>query len=758
MNEFVEQFLLESRELIEQATADLIALEQGAGGRDKLDGLFRAFHTLKGAAGIVEFAAMGRALHAAEEVLSEVRSTARPVAPKVVNDCLACLDQITRWLDEMQVNGSAPVDADRAADQIVRSFARSPAAPASDEKASAESASDWLEQLRDSHREKVPDSGTALCYRPDADAFFRGEDPLALVATIPGLVAVDLAWQKDIVLADMDPFACVIRIVALTKAPADQVRSLLGGVIDQVEIVELVPATRDPVRRQGHAPIRESTALPGDLGDDAPITAMSSRARALLDAQVLLLEVSESEGKIGRLAAAGRVCVNVLRHAGLAADASDVEAALAESLTNGDASRLVSAVENVLAGKTSNAPVGDGHDVRVPQAAATRAMRVDMERIDSLVNLTGELTTVKNAFGHLTGLAHGGEDPQRLAAGLREQQLRLGRLVGELQRAVLRIRILPLRRVFQRFPRLVREIAARLSKPVRFVTEGDATEADAAIVESLFEPLLHVLRNAVDHGIEASSRRAGRGKPSTATIVLRARRHLDNVIVEVEDDGGGIDVGRVREAAVARNLVSSEVLSDMADADVINLIFLPGFSTASEVTGLSGRGVGMDSVKSAVERVGGHVNVESRPGQGTIVRLSLPFTVMMTRVMTVETAGQVFGFPLDTVIETAMVARDHIVAVGAGRAFALRDKTVPLIDLAESLGLSRSDPAGEAKVVVTSAAGQVGGIEVEKLGERMDVMLKPMDGLLSGMRGVAGTTLLGDGRVLIVLDIQELFQ
>ena len=430
MNEFVEQFLLEARELIEQATADLMALEQGAGGTDKVDSLFRAFHTLKGAAGIVEFAPMGRALHAAEGVLSEVRSTAKPVTPKIVNDCLACLDQITRWLDEMQVDWSArrsmPI---AAADQIVHRFARSPVVAASyDQRAVSR------QGLRIGskshcvtvHRDKMADAWTALRYRPDADAFFRGEAPLALVANVPGLVAVDPAWQKDIVLADMDPFACVIRIVALTKAPADQVRSLLGGVIDQVEIVELAhaPAQRDPVYRQGAA------------DDEAPITAMSSRARSLLDAQVLLLQVIESEGKIGRLGAAGRVGANVLRHAGLAAVASDIETALAESLAAGEGSRLAAAIERALAGKRQSAPPSAmAAKLSAPRRAAARVMRVDMERIDALVNLTGELTVVKNAFGHMAALAHSGHDPQSLAAGLREQQLRFDRLVGELQRA-----------------------------------------------------------------------------------------------------------------------------------------------------------------------------------------------------------------------------------------------------------------------------------------------------------------------------------
>jgi two-component system chemotaxis sensor kinase CheA len=731
MNEFIEQFLLEARELVEQATNDLLALEEGARSRDQIDGVFRAFHTLKGAAGIVEFGPMGRALHAAEEVLSDVRSGGRPASSELVNQCLACLDQVTKWLDEMQTTGAVPVNADGAADGIIRAFAKDTAAITGASSVTPDDAAgSWFDRLCDGHSELLSQSRTAFCYRPDSDTFFRGEDPLAVIAQLPDLVAVDLTLPDSSRLENLDPFSCTIHITGLTKTSPNQLKTVFGKAAKQLEIVELTGAGQSRI---------------------------SAHARSVLEAQLLLLEEVGLEGKTGRLSAAGNVAANVLRHLGLTAEASALDAVAAQSVANGDPDKLVAAIRATLDDRAVGDISGDGG--RAGQAAAARVLRVDISRIDALVNLTGELTVVKNAFGHIAASAQAGLDQKGLVANLRDQHVLLERLIGELQRSVLRIRVLPLRQVFQRFPRLVREISGNLNKIVKFVTEGEGTEADAAIVDSLFEPLLHVLRNAVDHGVETSTRRNELGKPSVATITFRAYRHLESVIVEVEDDGRGIDIGRVREVARARNVVPSDALTKMDDDEVIALIFAPGFSTASEVTGLSGRGVGMDSVKAAVERLGGEVAVRSRPGHGTTVRLTLPFTVMMTRVMTVETAGQVFGFALDAVVETAAVPRGDIVSVGRGRAFVLRDRTVPLVDLAESLGLSRTESnTGEAKVVVTSAAGLMGGIEVEKLGDRMDVMLKPMDGLLRNMRGVAGTTLLGDGRVLIVLDVQELFQ
>lgn len=632
MNEFLEQFLIESRELVDQATDDLLGLEERPHDRERLDSAFRAFHTLKGAAGIVEFTAMGVALHAAEDVLSAVRAGAEPVNSALISDCLSCLDQVVQWLDAMQIDGEPPADAGPAAEAIVARFGR-----------------------------KAPDTG-----------------------------------------------------VASTVA--------------------------DPVAR--------------DLG--AAVAGVSDDALALLLAQADLLRDASAPSSPGRTGAAGRVAVNVLRNAGRTAEADALHHALATP--EADADFTLSAIESVLAGEPLTI-FDDLGVVRGVAEPAARALRVDVERIDALVNLTGELTVAKNALAHAAAKAREGADVALLADMLKTQHAVLDRLVGELQRSVLNIRVLPLRHVFQRFPRLVREMVVSLGKPAHLVTEGEATEADKSIVESLFDPLLHVMRNALDHGIESAEQRAAGGKPASATIVLRAARDGEHVVVEVEDDGGGVDLAKVRQVAARRGVATLETLAALSEAEVVDLIFAPGFSTASEVTSVSGRGVGMDAVRTAVERLGGRVSIESRPGQGTHVRFLLPFTVIMSRVMTVEAGGQVFGVPMEAVIETVRIPRGEILPVGAAKAFVRRGRTIPLIDLAGALGQPQppADPA-EVNVVIASAGGQIGGLQVERLGERLDIMLKPLDGLLAGTPGVAGATLLGDGRVLIVLDLQELLR
>jgi two-component system chemotaxis sensor kinase CheA len=723
VNEFIEQFLIESRELVAQAIDDLLGLEEQPDAQERLDSAFRAFHTLKGAAGIVDFDAMGRALHAAEDVLSLVRAGAEPVTPQLIGDSLSCLDQVVLWLDAMQVDGEIPSGADAAAEAVVRRFSRTfEQTPAS---ISQPPAADWLADLLALYPQAAGQAVAALRFDPGPDALLAGEDPLAILAELPGLLALDIApvapWPS---LETFEPFLCQLTFAALSTAPPSALRQALAAVHDRIQIRAVA-------------------------GSDS--ASLSQIARELVEAQLLMLSDPAAEATVGRQASARAVAANVLRSQGRAADA--------DRLGRTELDGLAIALQAVLDDSFAQGPADETPDRRTPQETATRALRVDVERVDALVNLTGELTVAKNALAHAAALAQGRHDPAELARLLKAQHGQLDRLVAELQRSVLNIRVLPMRQVFQRFPRVVRETVVSLGKPARLVTEGDNTEADKAIVESLFEPILHVLRNALDHGVEPAAVRAAAGKPPSATIWLRARREGGHVVIEVEDDGGGVDVARVRAVAAERGVAARAALEEMDDADVVDLVFAPGFSTATAVTALSGRGVGMDAVRSAVERIGGRVTLQSRPGQGATVRFTLPFTVMMSSVMTVEAGGQAFGIPMEAMAETLRLPPDRITSVGAARAFVWRGRTAPLINLAEALGERRvADGASDAHVVVTSVGGQVAGLDVDRIGERVDVMLKPLEGLLAGMRGVAGTTMLGDGRILLVLDVQALLQ
>jgi two-component system, chemotaxis family, sensor kinase CheA len=630
MNEFLEQFVVEARELIEQVTADLLALERDPGDRASLDGSFRAFHTLKGGAGIVDFAAMGRAMHAAADVLSMVRKGDRPVSTRLIGDCLACLDQVVQWLDSIEESGDLPSGADAAADRLTARFQA-------------------------------------------------------------GEAAIEAATVE-------------------------------------------VPKTE--------APLTAAEARPSDA------------ALAVLREQIALLAV-RGEGLEGRIASAGRVAANVFRYLGRPDITEQIADAATVSLVGPGPSGLARGIE---------AAMGSLNDIAVPDPIEpvafradplSRSLRVDAERVDALVDITGELTVAKNAIGHIAMLAQGSNNP--LSAAIVNEYGKLDRLINGLQRAVLELRILPLRRVFQRFSRLVREMSESQAKPVRLVIEGEETQADKAIVEMLFEPLLHVVRNSIDHGVERRDERMTLGKSAIATIVLRARREGEHVLVEVEDDGRGIDADRIRRAAVERGLATADTVANLSEEAVIDLIFMPGFSTAAVVTDLSGRGVGMDAVRDSIERLGGRVRLETRAGAGSTVRFVLPFSVMMTRVMTVEAGGQWFGIPLDAVIETVHVRREEIRSVGHAHAFMLRNQTVPLIGLAATLGWAKAESSSDATVVVASSGGVLGGLEVDRLGTRMDVMLKPAEGLLSTSPAIAGTTMLGDGQVLLVLDVQEVF-
>jgi two-component system chemotaxis sensor kinase CheA len=420
----------------------------------------------------------------------------------------------------------------------------------------------------------------------------------------------------------------------------------------------------------------------------------------------------------------------------------------------------VRAAFRLVAGEVEVAELAPGDDDATPAraTAAVRTLRVEGARVDALAAAVDELVVAKNALAHLTRRATAAADPAT-ARALAAAQADLDRRVGRLHDDVTRLRLTPLAPLFRRFPALVRQTAATLGKQVRLVLAGEDVEVDKSIADGLFEPLLHLLRNAVDHGVEPVRGRAEAGKPAAATVRLAARPAGDEVVIEVSDDGRGLDLARVRRVAQARGLGDAATIAALSDAEAAELIFRPGFSTAAAVTDLSGRGVGLDAVRAAVAALGGRTEIHSTPGAGTRIALRLPLRVRLARLMVVEAGGESFGVPLEDVVETARVPASRLTAVRAGRALVWRDQPAPLLSLSDLLRLpaaAANEDADELKLMIVQTGGELTAIAVDAFGARIEAPLRPLSGLLAAVPGLVGTTLMGDGRVLMVLDMAEL--
>lgn len=393
-------------------------------------------------------------------------------------------------------------------------------------------------------------------------------------------------------------------------------------------------------------------------------------------------------------------------------------------------------------------------------AQSAKTLRVDQVKIDRLMNLIGEMVVAKNALPYLANRAENQYGVRDLSREIKVQYSVINRIAEEMQDAIMQVRMMPVSFVFQRFPRLVRDLSNKLGKEVQLVLEGEETEADKNIVEALADPLIHIVRNSLDHGLELPEVRRANGKPEKGRLQISARQESDHVTIEITDDGRGIDATVIKRKAYQNGLISEERLEQISDQEAINLVFLPGFSTAETVTDLSGRGVGMDVVRNAIQKVGGTLQLNSVLGQGTRLRLSLPLSMAVTNVMIIESAQQIFGFPMDVVVETVRLPRQRIKYFKQHATTVLRDKVIPLFSLNTLLALDTPQVANDqnelALLVLRMGQEQV-GLLVDAFRETTDIILKPLPGVLSGLHGYAGSALLGDGSVLMVLDHKELF-
>jgi two-component system chemotaxis sensor kinase CheA len=348
---------------------------------------------------------------------------------------------------------------------------------------------------------------------------------------------------------------------------------------------------------------------------------------------------------------------------------------------------------------------------------------------------------------------------RELSREIKGQYSVINRIADEMQDAIMQVRMMAVSIVFQRFPRLVRDLSRKLGKEVQLVLEGEQTEADKNIIESLADPLIHIVRNSLDHGLETPEVRLAAGKPATGKLTIRAAQEADRVVIEISDDGKGIDPAVIKRKAYEKGIIDEAMLERISDQEAINLIFAAGFSTAEVISDLSGRGVGMDVVRSAVDKINGSVVLESKVGRGTTIRISLPLSMAVTQVMVVESDRQLFGVPMDHVVETVRIARSAIRTIKQSQTAVLRGRIVPLKSLNSLLGipavpLANSDD--ELAVLLVQAGSAELGLLVDGFEEAIGVIQKPLNGLLSGLTAYSGSALMGNGSVLMILNIREI--
>lgn len=802
----LERFLAEAADLLEQVDSGLLALERDPHDPERLDEVFRVAHTLKGSSGLFDLPALTGLTHAAEDVLDAVRAGRLELNPALFDDLLAVFDVLRRWIDAISRTGQLPPDAGAVGGQMsVRLRAGlggdpapvpAPRLPGDDLEIGAAGqlppAPAWL--LEDLGRERVEslrawlEHARGTCrvvrYVPGEQCFFSGEDPLHLVSKLPALEMFHTQprepWPGP---ESFDEYRCLLVFTVATRATVAELEHLFRYVREEIELAVVGADSLAALLAPPPAPV------------SAPPSPILAAARAALEAQLRAMTVEIPSNQFAaRVASAAAVATSALL--ALGADTQALPVAVQACLEQSDTAPLVGAIR---AGLESTAPVpATGPDPTAPNPTAApgdpvvdvsraeaagpdlsepaqpradpgtaggaqpragrpggRVLKVDQATVDRLLDLVGQLVVAKNGLPFLAAEAEEQWQARALARRIKDQYAVVNRISEELQTAVMDVRMLPMSTAFERFPRLVRDLARTLGKEVELTWSGEETAADKDIIEMLADPLVHLVRNSLDHGIEPPDVRVAAGKSPGARLQLRAAQEPDAVVIDVLDDGRGIDPELVRRRAYERGVIDEEQLAGMTDQDAVNLVFAPGFSTAERVSDVSGRGVGMDAVRASVGAAGGTVRLTSSIGEGTHVQLRMPLSMAVSRVMIVTVRGQRFGVPIDIVTETVRVPPSQVRRIENQAVLVLRDSVIPLIDLARALEIpgEAADPE-RVSVLAARLDGLEVGLVIDAFHEGAEVIVKPMEGVLTQVGPYSGTALMGDGTVLLVLDVR----
>ena len=410
------------------------------------------------------------------------------------------------------------------------------------------------------------------------------------------------------------------------------------------------------------------------------------------------------------------------------------------------------------AAQSAGPGAGDDASSSKQQGQKPQTVRIDVERLDDLMDMIGELIIDRTRIVQISKALDSQYSGDELVEALSKTSDHIVRVVDELRETTMQIRMLPIGTVFSSFPRMIRDLAQRVNKQVNFTMDGQDTEIDRTVIDRIKDPLVHLLRNALDHGIETPEGRAASGKPQAGNIHLSAIHEQGNIVITVQDDGNGIHPEKIKRAMVSKGLISAEAASRLTDAEAIDLIFLPGSSTAAQTTDISGRGVGMDIVKSNIESINGFVNVETVPGEGTKIILRLPLTLATLQAMLVTLNDTLYAIPLVYVLEAVVREQAEISTIDGREVIRLRGNIVPLVHLGKALGIPGSFSRGgkQTWVVIVKFGEKLIGLAVDTLTELLEIVVKSLGTYLGNVKGIAGASVLGDGRVVLILDIATL--
>lgn len=723
MAEIRASFFVECEELLEALQDGLQAMDDGSEYSETINVVFRAVHSIKGGAGAFGLEALVRFAHRFETVLDEVRASRLSPGAEALKIFFQCSDHLSDLVRVSRDDGSLP---DTETDALLSSLSGLLDSDATGQQDAAED-------------EEIDFKPAMLSFDLDLDP---GDDA---ALALPDLSDVDNASRTNAFCIKFKPQN---ELFETGNEPFNILRAL-----DETGTCHVTCHTQDVPeldRLSAESSYLHWTVHLETEADETEVIAVFEFVEGLCELDIS--QVGQSNGDAEAEETETRAIST------LASDAVPLQGkppAKTEVKTSENPSAVPANEPDAKRPDALSEPAakaGSDASASAPSAPAKSVVRVDLDRIDRLVNLVGEL--VINQAMLSQSLEHSGLSAHsEVMNGLEEFQ----RLTRDIQDSVMMIRAQPVKSLFQRMSRIVREASTAVGKDVKLHTVGENTEVDKTVIERLADPLTHMIRNAVDHGLETTGDRVAAGKPAQGRVNLSAAHRSGRVIIDVSDDGGGINRAKVLQIAIDKGLIPPEAI--LSDAEIDNLLFLPGFSTASVVSDLSGRGVGMDVVRTAIQALGGRISIASTPGAGTTFSISLPLTLAVLDGMVVQVANETVVLPLNVVIESLTLNKDDVKMVRPGaNVVRVRSGFVPLFDLGQELGYREplSEYDGSAALLIAHEDGTKAALLIDSIQDQRQVVIKGLDDSFYRAPGIAAATILGDGQIALILDTSDI--